>query len=181
MLAQIGFIVVTLGNRGGHPDRSKWYHNYGYGNLRDYGLADKKYVAEQLAARHDFIDINKVGIFGHSGGGFMSTAAMLVYPDFFKVAVSSAGNHDNAIYNSWWSESHHGIEKELDKDGNIEYKYEIDNNQELAKNLKGHLLLVTGDMDNNVHPAATMRVVDALIKENKRFSFMILPGQRHVF
>ena len=104
-LAQIGFIVVTLGNRGGHPDRSKWYHIYGYGNLRDYGLADKKYVAEQLAARHDFIDINKVGIFGHSGGGFMSTAAMLVYPDFFKVAVSSAGNHDNAIYNSWWSES----------------------------------------------------------------------------
>ena len=181
MLAQIGFIVVTLGNRGGHPDRSKWYHNYGYGNLRDYGLADKKYVAEQLAARHDFIDINKVGIFGHSGGGFMSTAAILVYPDFFKVAVSSAGNHDNAIYNSWWSESHHGIEKELDKDGNIEYKYEIDNNQDLAKNLKGHLLLVTGDMDNNVHPAATMRVVDALIKENKRFSFMILPGQRHGF
>lgn len=180
-LAQIGFIVVTLGNRGGHPDRSKWYHNYGYGNLRDYGLADKKYVAEQLAARHDFIDINKVGIFGHSGGGFMSTAAMLVYPDFFKVAVSSAGNHDNAIYNSWWSESHHGIEKKLDQEGNVEYEYEIDNNQELAKNLKGHLLLVTGDMDNNVHPAATMRVVDALIKENKRFSFMILPGQRHGF
>ena len=180
-LAQIGFIVVTLGNRGGHPDRSKWYHNYGYGNLKDYGLADKKYVAEQLASRHDYIDINKVGIFGHSGGGFMSTAAMLVYPDFFKVAVSSAGNHDNSIYNSWWSESHHGIEKDEDENGEVEYKYEIDTNQELAKNLKGHLLLVTGDMDNNVHPAATMRVVDALIKENKRFSFMILPGQRHGF
>ncbi len=180
-LAQIGFIVVTLGNRGGHPDRSKWYHNYGYGNLRDYGLADKKYVAEQLAARHDFIDINKVGIFGHSGGGFMSTAAMLVYPDFFKVAVSSAGNHDNSIYNSWWSESHHGIQKDENENGEVDYKYEIDTNQELAKNLKGHLLLVTGDMDNNVHPAATMRVVDALIKENKRFSFMILPGQRHGF
>ena len=67
-LAQLGFIVITLGNRGGHPDRSKWYHNYGYGNLRDYGLADKKYVAQQLANRHDFIDINRVGIYGHSGG-----------------------------------------------------------------------------------------------------------------
>ena len=81
-MAQVGFIVITLGNRGGHPARSKWYHTYGYKNLRDYGLADKKYVAEQLADRHDFIDISKVGIFGHSGGGFMSTAAMLVYPDF---------------------------------------------------------------------------------------------------
>lgn len=178
-LAQLGFIVISLGNRGGHPDRSKWYHNYGYGNLRDYGLADKKYVAEQLASRHEFIDINKVGIFGHSGGGFMSTAAMLVYPDFYKVAVSSAGNHDNSIYNSWWSESHHGIEKEENENGEVEYKYEIDTNQELAKNLKGHLLLVTGDMDNNVHPAATIRVVDALIKANKRFSFLMMPGVRH--
>ena len=180
-MAQLGFIVITLGNRGGHPDRSKWYHNYGYGNLRDYGLADKKYVAQQLANRHDFIDINRVGIYGHSGGGFMSTAAILVYPDFFKVAYSQAGNHDNSMYNSWWSETHHGIMEETDDEGNIKYKYDIDKNQSLAKNLKGHLLLVTGDMDNNVHPAATMRVVDALIKENKRFSFMILPGQRHGF
>ena len=90
-LAQFGMVVVTIGNRGGHPDRSKWYHNYGYGNLRDYGLADKKAGIEQLADHHDFIDIHRVGIYGHSGGGFMSTAAMLVYPDFFKVAVSSAG------------------------------------------------------------------------------------------
>ena len=86
-LAQFGFIVVEVGNRGGHPTRSKWYHNYGYGNLRDYGLADKKTAIEQLAARHPFIDINKVGIWGHSGGGFMSAAAMLVYPDFFKVGL----------------------------------------------------------------------------------------------
>ena len=86
-LAQFGFIVVTLGNRGGNPDRSKWYHNYGYGDLRDYGLADKKAVLEQLGDRHDFIDLDRVGIYGHSGGGFMSTAAMLVYPDFFKAAV----------------------------------------------------------------------------------------------
>ena len=180
-MAQLGFIVITLGNRGGHPDRSKWYHNYGYGNLRDYGLADKKYVAEQLANRHSFIDINKVGIYGHSGGGFMSTAAILVYPDFFKVAYSQAGNHDNSIYNSWWSETHHGIMEETDDDGNIKYKYDIDKNQSLAKNLKGNLYLVTGDMDNNVHPGATIRMANALIKANKKFDFMILPSQRHGF
>ncbi|WP_456461666.1 DPP IV N-terminal domain-containing protein [Lutibacter sp.] len=178
-LAQVGFVVVTLGNRGGHPDRSKWYHNYGYGNLRDYGLADKKYVAEQLADKFPFIDINKVGIFGHSGGGFMSTAAMLVYPDFFKVAVSSSGNHDNTIYNSWWSETHHGVKEEIDEEGKISYKYKIDVNQELANNLKGHLMLVTGDVDNNVHPGLTIRMADALIKANKRFDFMLMPGQRH--
>ncbi|MDO9276744.1 MAG: prolyl oligopeptidase family serine peptidase, partial [Lutibacter sp.] len=180
-IAQVGFIVITLGNRGGHPDRSKWYHNYGYGNLRDYGLADKKYVAEQMADKYSFIDIEKVGIFGHSGGGFMSTAAMLVYPDFFKAAVSSAGNHDNSMYNSWWSETHHGVKEEMEDDGNISYKYDIDKNQSLASNLKGKLMLVTGDVDNNVHPGATIRMADALIKANKRFDFMLLPGQRHAF
>ncbi|MEY2948818.1 MAG: hypothetical protein RLZZ248_19 [Bacteroidota bacterium] len=180
-LAQIGFIVVTIGNRGGHPSRSKWYHNYGYGNLRDYGLEDKKVAIEQLAVRHSFIDIEKVGIFGHSGGGFMSTAAMLVYPDFFKVAVSSAGNHENNIYNRWWSEKHHGVEEITDKDGNITFKYSIEKNSELAKNLKGKLLICTGDIDNNVHPANTIRLANALIKANKRFDFFLLPGQRHGF
>ena len=180
-MAQVGFVVITLGNRGGHPARSKWYHTYGYGNLRDYGLADKKYVAEQLADKYDFIDIEKVGIFGHSGGGFMSTAAMLVYRDFFDVAVSSAGNHDNTIYNSWWSETHHGIKEEKDAEGNIKYKYMIDKNQSLAANLKGKLLLTTGDVDNNVHPGGTIRMVNALIKANKRFDFMLMPGQRHGF
>ncbi|WP_411766650.1 DPP IV N-terminal domain-containing protein [Winogradskyella sp. A3E31] len=178
-LAQVGFIVITLGNRGGHPARSKWYHTYGYGDLRDYGLADKKYVAEQLADKYDFIDIEKVGIFGHSGGGFMSTAAMLVYPDFFKVAVSSSGNHDNTVYNSWWSETHHGIKEEKDADGKITYKYMIDKNQSLAGNLKGHLMLTTGDIDNNVHPAGTIRMANALIKANKRFDFFLFPTQRH--
>ncbi|WP_179317389.1 S9 family peptidase [Winogradskyella undariae] len=180
-MAQVGFIVVTTGNRGGHPDRSKWYHNYGYGNLRDYGLADKRHIAEQLADKHDFIDINKVGIYGHSGGGFMSTAAMLVYPDFFKAAVSSAGNHDNNIYNSWWSETHHGVQEEMDEDGNVKYKYLIDTNPSLAQNLKGNLMLITGDVDNNVHPGGTIRMANALIKANKRFNFMLMPGQRHSF
>ena len=178
-MAQFGFIVITVGNRGGHPSRSKWYHNYGYGNLRDYGLADKKATIEQLADRHSFIDIERVGIFGHSGGGFMSTAALLVYPDFFRVAVSSSGNHENNIYNTWWSEKHHGVKEIVDKDGKVTFEYDIEKNSEVAKNLKGRLLIVTGDIDNNVHPAGTITLANALIRANKRFDFFLFPGQRH--
>lgn len=178
-LAQFGFVVVTLGNRGGHPSRSKWYHNYGYGDLRDYGLADKKAAVDQLADRFDFVDRSKVGIHGHSGGGFMSTAAMLVYPDVFKVAVSSAGNHENNIYNRWWSEKHHGVKEEISAKGDTTFVYQIEKNPDLAANLKGHLMLSTGDVDNNVHPAGTIRMAEALIKAGKRFEFVILPGQRH--
>ncbi|MDX9852555.1 MAG: DPP IV N-terminal domain-containing protein [Tenuifilaceae bacterium] len=180
-LAQFGFVVITLGNRGGHPSRSKWYHNYGYGNLRNYGLADKKAAVEQLAFRHNYIDINKVGITGHSGGGFMSTAAMLVYPDFFKVAVSNAGNHENNIYNRWWSEKHHGVKEVVDTAGKASFEYSIATNSELAKNLKGHLLLTTGEIDNNVHPGNTIRMVNSLIRANKRFDFFMFPGQRHSY
>ncbi|TKC01303.1 S9 family peptidase [Pedobacter cryotolerans] len=180
-LAQLGYIVITVGNRGGHPARSKWYHTYGYGNLRDYGLADKKAAIEQLADKHSFIDVNRVGITGHSGGGFMSTAALLVYPDFFKVAVSAAGNHDNSIYNRWWSEKHHGVKEIVSAKGDTTFKYAIDKNADLAKNLKGHLLLMHGDMDNNVNPANSIRVANALIKAGKRFDYIIVPGQRHGF
>lgn len=180
-LAQLGYIVITVGNRGGHPARSKWYHTYGYGNLRDYGLADKKAAIEQLADRYSFIDAKRVGITGHSGGGFMSTAAMLVYPDFFKVAVSAAGNHDNSIYNRWWSEKHHGVKEIVSAKGDTTFKYSIDKNQDLAKNLKGHLLLMHGDMDNNVSPSNSIRVANALIKAGKRFDYILVPGQRHGF
>ncbi len=180
-LAQLGFVVVTIGNRGGHYARSKWYHNYGYGNLRDYGLADKKATVEQLADRFSFIDRNKAGIHGHSGGGFMSTAAILVYPDIFKVAVSNAGNHDNSVYNRWWSEKHHGVKENISEKSDTSFSYMIDKNQDLAKNLKGKLLLIHGEIDNNVHPANTLRVVNAMIKANKRFDMLILPTQRHSF
>ncbi len=180
-LAQFGFIVIEVGNRGGNPNRSKWYHTFGYGNLRDYGLADKKAAIEQLAKRHPFIDIDRVGITGHSGGGFMSTAAMLVYPDFFKVAVSESGNHENNVYNNTWSEKHNGI-KEIDNpDGDVTFEYSIEKNSELAKNLKGHLMLTTGDIDDNVHMANTLRMANALIKANKRFDFFVLPGLRHSY
>ncbi len=180
-LAQYGFIVVEVGNRGGNPLRSKWYHNYGYGNLRDYGLADKKATVEQLARKYPYIDINKVGIWGHSGGGFMTAAALLVYPDFFKVGWSESGNHENNIYNNTWSEKNHGLKEVVDKDGKVTFEYDIERNSELAKNLKGRLALITGDIDNNVHPANTYRLADALIKANKRFEFYLIPGQRHAY
>jgi dipeptidyl-peptidase-4 len=194
-LAQLGFIVVNFGHRGGSPMRSNYYHTFGYSDLRDYALADDKYGIEQLADRYKFIDVNRVGIYGHSGGGFMSTAAILSYPEFYKVAVSSAGNHDNNIYNQWWGETHNGVtetEKKIKTKGDVRdstkkeevkitFKGEVEKNQDLAKNLKGYLLLTHGDIDNNVHPGNTLRVVDQLIKANKRFDFMMLPGQRHGF
>lgn len=178
-LAQIGLVVLTVGNRGGSPLRSKWYHNYGYGHLRDYGLADKKTAAEQIGARYSYIDLSRVGIHGHSGGGFMTAAAMFTYPDFFKAGIASSGNHDNRIYNNWWSEKHHGIQLKIGKKGDTSFVFKIATNPEIAKNLKGHLLLTTGDVDDNVHPANTIRVVKALIKANKRFDLLILPDQQH--
>jgi dipeptidyl aminopeptidase/acylaminoacyl peptidase len=180
-LAQLGFIVVTVGNRGGHPSRSKWYHNYGYGNLRDYGIEDKKRVVENLASKHNYIDIKRVGIHGHSGGGFMSATAMFLYPDFFKVAISASGNHDNKIYNRWWGEQHQGVDEVVTEKGDTIFKFKVDDNMSIAKNLRGRLLLITGDIDNNVHPANTLRLVNALIRANKRFDMLVLPGQRHFY
>jgi dipeptidyl-peptidase-4 len=178
-LANVGFIVLEVGNRGGNPQRSKWYHNYGYGNLRDYGVPDKKAAVEQLAKRYAFVDLSRVAIYGHSGGGFMTAAAMFGFPDFFKVGISESGNHDNSIYNRWWSEKHDGVKEVTGDDGKVTFQYDIDKNQDIAGNLKGHLLLITGDIDNNVHPSNTYRVVDALIRANKRFDLIVLPGQRH--
>lgn len=201
-LAQLGFIVIQLGNRGGSPQRSNAYQSFSYFNMRDYALADKKTGIEQLAARHKWIDIDKVGIFGHSGGGFLTGAAMMLppYNDFFKVGVSSSGNHDNNIYNQNWSEQYHGLRVVADttrggrgqgtrgtndpaatpqQADTMRFSIRVPTNIELARNLKGKLLLTTGDMDNNVHPGNTVRLVDALIKANKRFDYMVFPGQPH--
>jgi dipeptidyl aminopeptidase/acylaminoacyl peptidase len=214
-LAQLGFLVIQVGHRGGAPTRSKAYASYGYFNLRDYGLADKKAAIEQLAARYPWVDITKVGIYGHSGGGFMSAAALLQKPynEFFKAAVASAGNHDNNIYNNAWAERYHGMREIVIKEETKEkdkvkekvaagaddkekgkaspaappplpktkFEIKVPTNAELAANLKGRLLLVHGELDNNVHPANTMRLVDALIKANKRFDMLMLPATRHGF
>lgn len=166
-LAQMGFIVMAVGHRGGSPIRNAEYYKFGYGNLRDNGIEDDKYAIEQLAKRFSYIDLNKVGIFGHSGGGMMTVAAMCKYPDFYKVGVASSGNHDNRIYNRTWGETYQGLEKKMPI------------NEDLAKNLKGHLMLVTGEVDENVNPANTYRMVDALIKADKDFDLMVLPGQDH--
>ncbi len=180
-LAQLGFIVIEVGARGGSPQRNKWYDSYGYGNLRDYGLADKKVAAERLAAMHPYIDLSRVGMWGHSGGGFMTAAALMQYPDFYKAGWSESGNHDNNVYNRDWSEKYHGVREEAQKDGTEKFIYEIDKNSDLAKNLKGHLMLTTGDMDENVSMVNTMRVANALIKADKRFEIQIYPGIRHSY
>lgn len=189
-LAQLGFIVIQVGHRGGTPLRGKFYHRQSYRNMRDYALADDKAAIEELARRYPFINVKKVGIYGHSGGGFMSTAALCTYPDFYTAAVSSAGNHDNNIFNRGWVEMNNGIEEIIttkkDSTGvsldSVSFKArKIQTNMELAPNYKGHLLLVHGLMDNNVHPAHSMRMAKALMKAGKNFDMILLPESTHGF
>lgn len=188
-LAQLGFIVVKFGNRGGSAHRNRAYHTYGYGNLRDYAVDDNKAGLEQLAERYPFIDLDRVGIFGNSGGGMMTFAAMCNYPDFYKVGVSTSGNHDNRIFNRWWGETHQGVSMHMaeitDPQGNVRrdsvFYFGTPTSMEIARNLSGHLMLVTGDMDDVVHPAATIRLADILIKYGKNFELVVLPGQGHDF
>jgi len=173
-LAELGFIVVQIPSRGSSPYRGLHFHTFGYGNLRDYPLADNKLGIETVAATRPYMDLNRVGIFGHSGGGFMSATALLTYPEFYKVAVAASGNYDPNIYTQWWSETYHGL-----ADSTQLGKAYIPTTGELAKNLQGKLLLITGDVDNNVHPAHTMRLAKDLISANKYFDMMILPGRDH--
>lgn len=175
-LAELGFIVVELEHMG-TPLRSKAFHDFYYANMGDNGIPDHIAAIKQLAARHRYIDTERVGIYGHSGGGFASTDAILRYPDFFKVAVSEAGNHDNRTYGYWWGDKYQGpFESDtLRKTDN----YETAANYTLAGNLRGKLLLMHGDMDTNVHPANTLRVVDALIKAEKEFDMLIFPDAQH--
>jgi dipeptidyl aminopeptidase/acylaminoacyl peptidase len=145
--------------------------------MADNGIPDHIAAIRQLAARYDYIDIDKVGVYGHSGGGFASTDAILTYPDFFKVAVSGSGNHDNRTYGFFWGEKYQGLYKP-GENGRPD-NFEAQANYTKAKNLKGKLLLMHGDMDNNVHPSNTLRVVDALIKANKDFDMIIFPDSPH--
>jgi dipeptidyl aminopeptidase/acylaminoacyl peptidase/subtilisin family serine protease len=168
-LADMGFIVINVAPRGSSPWRGHDFYCYGYGNLRDYPVADDRHAIEQLAARYSYIDLNRVGIYGHSGGGAMTATAMLTYPDFYKVGVSASGNHDNNIYIQWWGETFHGLTRQGG----------IPTNAQLASRLKGHLLLISGDADDNVPWASTLRLADALIRSNKKFDIMIFPGVDH--
>lgn len=170
-MAELGFIVVTIDGRG-TPFRSKAFHDFSYGNFKDAGaLQDHIAGFRQLSATRPYMDLSRVGIFGHSGGGFASARAIFLYPDFYKVAVSAAGNHDQRGYNAGWGEKYQGL---LEGDNYLDQV-----NASIAKNLKGKLMLSYGDMDDNVHLALTLRVVDALIKANKDFDLLVLPNGNH--
>jgi len=170
-LSQLGFVVVTMGQRGGSQVRGRGYQlaSRSVYKARDYPIADNKAAIEQLAARHDFIDSSRVGIVGRSGGGFMAATAMLLEPDFYKVGVSIAGNHDNNIYEMNSSEFHFGTP--TDK--------LYPTNAELAGNLKGHLMLAHGDLDDDVSIGHSLRLIRSLQEAGKKFDFVMLPGERH--
>ena len=174
-LAELGFIVVEIDGMG-NPTRSKKFHDFYYGNMGDNTLPDQIAAMKQLAEKYPWIDIDRVGIYGHSGGGYATADAMFRYPDFFKVGISESGNHDNREYEDDWGERYQGL---LTKDSSGKSNYDDQANQNLAKNLKGHLLLAHGTMDDNVPPYNTLLVVDALIKANKDFDLLMLPNQRH--
>ena len=176
-LANLGFVVVAL-DAMGTPMRSKEFHEAYYGNMGDNGLPDQITGMQQLAERFPWIDIERVGIYGHSGGGFASTDAILRYPDFFDVAVSGAGNHDNRNYEDDWGEKWQGL-LETYPDGTSNYDNQA--NQLLAKNLKGKLLLAHGTLDDNVPVYNTLLVVDALIAANKDFDLILFPNRSHGF
>ena len=176
-LAELGFIVFVI-DALGTPLRDKAFHDAYYGNMRDNGIPDHIAALRQLASRYPQMDLDRVGIFGHSGGGFSSTDAILSYPDVFKVAVSSAGNHDNRSYDYTWGEKYHGLMERYEDGGD---SFDRQANQELADQLQGKLLLMYGTLDDNVHPNANWLLIDALIDANKDFDLLVLPNRNHGF
>lgn len=171
-IAELGFVVVEL-DAMGTPGRSKSFHDAYYGNMGDNGLPEQVAGIRELAQSRPWMDLERVGIWGHSGGGFASTAAILRYPEFYKVAVSGAGNHDNRNYEDDWGEKWQGLLEGANYDNQA--------NQLLADRLHGKLLLAHGLMDDNVHPSNTLLVVQALIDAEKDFDLLLLPNADHGF
>jgi dipeptidyl aminopeptidase/acylaminoacyl peptidase len=176
-LAELGFFVFQI-DAFGTPLRSKAFHDAYYANMGDNGLPDHITGIKQLANRYPQIDLDRVGIYGHSGGGFSGTDAILRYPDFFKVAVSSAGNHDNRSYDYSWGEKYQGQLKKKPGGGD---NFDSQANHLLAANLKGKLLLMYGTLDDNVHPNATLLLINELIRHNKNFDLLVMPNRNHGF
>lgn len=174
-LAELGFVVVQL-EGSCNPNRSKSFHDACYGDMGENTLSDQIAGLKQLKEQYPYMDLDRVGIWGHSGGGFATAAAMFKYPDVFKVGISESGNHDNRNYEDDWGERYIGLET---KDDNGVSNYEKQANQIFAKDLKGKLMLIHGGMDDNVPPYNSYLVVDALIKANKDFDFILLPNARH--
>ena len=176
-IAELGFVVVEV-DAMGTPGRSKSFHDAYYGDMGDNGIPDQIAAIQQLAATRPWMDLDRIGIWGHSGGGFASTGAILRYPDFYKVAVSGAGNHDNRNYEDDWGEKWHGL-LESYPDGRTNYDRQA--NHLLAANLKGKLLLAHGLLDDNVPASSTLLMVDALVKANKDFDLLVFPNANHGF
>jgi dipeptidyl-peptidase-4 len=176
-LAELGFVVVEIDGMG-TPWRSKSFHDAYYGKMGDNTLPDQVAGMKELAQRFSYIDINRAGIYGHSGGGFAAAGAMFRYPDFFKVGISEAGNHDQREYEDDWGERYQGL---LTRGPGGSDNYAVDANQTYAKNLKGKLLLAHGTMDDNVPPYNTLLVVNELIRANKDFDLLMLPNRAHGF
>jgi len=173
-LAELGFVVVKIDGMG-NAMRSKDFHAHYYGDMADNGLPDQKAAMRELARRHRWIDLDRVGIFGHSGGGFATAAALLHHPEFFHVGVAGAGNHDNRGYTYYWGEKWQGM-LEVSEDGD---NYENQASHLFAENLQGRLLLTYGTMDSNVHPNVTLLLIDALIEANRDFDVMVFPNRGH--
>ena len=169
-ISQLGFVVMTIDGLGS-AFRSKTFHDVSYKNLGDIGALDHIKAIKEMAKKYPFMDIANVGIYGHSAGGYDSTHALLIHPEFYKVAVSSAGNHDHRSAKAWWPELYMGYP--ADK------HYDEQSNYFLADKLKGKLLLAHGNMDNNVNPTASMRMADHLIKANKDFELLLIPDKDH--
>jgi dipeptidyl aminopeptidase/acylaminoacyl peptidase len=169
-LAELGFIVIEIEGTS-NPLRSKSFHDMSYGFMAENTLPDQVAGIRQLAAQHNYMDTTRIGIWGHSGGGFATACAMFKYPDFFKVGISESGNHDNRNYEDDWGERYIGLVK-----GD---NYEVQANEIYAKNLKGKLLLAHGLMDDNVPPSNTMLVIEALEKANKDYDLIVFPNSHH--
>jgi dipeptidyl aminopeptidase/acylaminoacyl peptidase len=175
-LAELGFVVVTIDGMG-TPGRSKAFQDAYYGAMgRDNTIPDQIAGMKQLAAQYPYIDLDRAGIYGHSGGGFATTTAMFRFPDFFKVGIAESGNHDQRENEDDWGERYQGL---LVRNPDGTDNYEAEANQRFAKNLTGHLLLAHGTMDTNVPPYQTLLVVDALIKANKDFDLLLIPNSNH--
>ena len=174
-LAELGFIVVVI-DGSCNPGRSKSFHDACYGNMGDNTLEDQISGLKQLAEKYSYMDLDKVGIWGHSGGGFATADAMFSYPEFYKVGISESGNHDNRNYEDDWGERYIGLIEETE---NGKTNYELQANQYNAANLQGDLLIAHGNLDDNVPPYNSYLVIDALIKANKDFDLIIFPNARH--
>lgn len=169
-LAELGFIVIQIDGMG-TSNRSKAFHNVAWKNIKDAGFPDRILWMKAAAEKYLFMDISRVGVYGTSAGGQSATGALLFHPDFYDVAVSACGCHDNRMDKIWWNEQWMGWP--------VDQSYIESSNVENAGLLKGKLLLINGEMDNNVDPASTTQLVNALIKAEKDFDYLLVPGMLH--